>query len=94
MSSSKLSAAVPAFVPRVAYSGLTPPNNLVINSNLSPLVPEFKPSVCFTSPDLPPDHKPVHVHNLQYHVKQENIESQQVRLNIYTLHFSNVECNP
>lgn len=81
ISSSKLSATVPAFVPGITYTGPTSPNNLVINSNLSPLVPEFKPSVAFTSYAFPP-YEPVHNLHYQYHgkqlyvAKQENIEQQ------------------
>ena len=80
-SHSKLSATVPAFVPREAYTGPTFPNNLVINSNLSPLVPEFKPSVSVTSYALP--YKPGHHFQYPYHqsyIKQGkfNIKLQQV----------------
>ena len=79
-SHSKLSATVPAFVPGEAYTGPTFPSNLVINSNLSPLVPEFKPSVSLTSyaPPYKPGH---HFQYLTYHrpyIKQGNIELQQV----------------
>ena len=80
-SHSKLSATVPAFVPREAYTEPTFPSNLVINSNLSPLVPEFKPSVSVTSYALP--HKPGHHFQYPYHqsyIKQGkfNIKLQQV----------------
>lgn len=80
-SHSKLSATVPAFVPREAYTGPTFPSNLVINSNLSPLVPEFKPSVSVTSYALP--YKPGHHFQYPYHqsyIKQGkfNIKLQQV----------------
>lgn len=78
-SHSKLSATVPAFVPGEVYTGPTFSSSLVINSNLSPLVPEFKPSVSFTS--YAPPYKPGHHFQYPYHqsyIKQGNIEWQQV----------------
>ncbi|KAL9985383.1 hypothetical protein ACROYT_G007779 [Oculina patagonica] len=93
ISSSKLSATVPAFVPGIAYTGPTSPSNLVINSNLSPLVPEFKPSVALTSYTFPP-YEPVHNLHYQYHGKQlyvarqENIEQQNAPFQAYQTSFS------
>lgn len=56
--------AVPEFVPSgIAHNGLAPSHNLHVESNLSPLVPEFQPSVLLTpsSPVTSPCHseKPI-----------------------------------
>lgn len=98
ISSSKLSASVPEFVPRIAYTGKTPASDvvLVINSNLSPFVPEFRPSVSVTPSGS--SHQTIHSlqdQTKQAYVKQEKTELQQVSIspepspvNALFIHFS------
>ena len=96
ISSSKLSASVPEFVPRIAYTGQTPASDVIINSNLSPFVPEFRPSVSATPPAS--SHQPIRSlqdQTKQAYVKHEKTELRQVNIspepspmNTLFIHFS------
>ena len=76
VSSSKLSATVPAFVPKIANIRSKPSGSVVVDSKLSPLVPEFKPSnVPFSPPYAISFYQPEHTFDDQYN---NQIEYKQV----------------
>lgn len=80
-SSSKLSATVPAFIPKKTYTGVTSgglSSELVIKSTLSPFVPEFHPSGSF-APLLSAPYQPT-CSLLQHNSKQAYLKHQKVDL--------------